>query len=119
MLAALTGEVLGIKYVPIQYEIDGKRRRVVVPGIMEIQVEGVIATGHDEVMEITNVRHPMGTSLAVAKADHGHYDEAQPPTNSPQEASDSSRSSCAIDIAPTTFSRTTPSVSMMKVSGAP
>lgn len=76
MLAGVTGEVLGVKYVPIDYEIDGKRRRVAVPGIMDFQVDGVTAAGGDAVMEITNVRHPMGTSLAIAKSENGQYDDA-------------------------------------------
>ncbi len=76
MLGAVTGEVLGVKYVPIQYEIDGARRRVTVPEIMDFEVTGVFAPESEAVMEITNVHHPMGTALAIAKSDTGRYDDS-------------------------------------------
>jgi hypothetical protein len=75
VLAPLIGEQLGVKKVPIQYESDGHRRRVVVPGIMEFEVEGITAPESDEVMEITNTIHPMGANLAIATSTKGVYDD--------------------------------------------
>jgi len=76
MLAGVTGEILGVKYVPITYVIDGKRRRAEIPGIMEVEVEGLTVPGEDAVMEITNVHHPMGTRLPIAKGLVGRYKDS-------------------------------------------
>ena len=42
-LGALLGEVLGVKFVPMTYEIRDGTRRFEVPGIMEVEVEPVCA----------------------------------------------------------------------------
>ena len=75
MLKSLIGEHLGVKFVPIQYTSVNGRRRVEVPGIMEFEVEGITSPGSDEVMEITNVFHPMGSNLPITKSLHGQYDD--------------------------------------------
>ena len=75
MLAGLIGEQLGIKYVPIKFVSDGIRKCVEVPGIMKFEVEGITAPNEDAVIEITNVHHPMGSNLPIAKSLHGHYDD--------------------------------------------
>jgi hypothetical protein len=75
MLAGLVGELLGVKYVPIEWSSDGDRRGVAVPGIMEFEVEGLRAPGADAVMEITNVFHPMGHDLAIAQSRRGTYED--------------------------------------------
>jgi hypothetical protein len=66
-LAPLIGELLGVKFVPIRFESNGRRRRVEVPGIMEFEAEGLTAPDSDEVMEITGTIHPMGANLPIAK----------------------------------------------------
>ncbi len=40
-LAAFIGEVLGVRTVPIQFGIDGKRRWMSIPNVLELEVEGV------------------------------------------------------------------------------
>lgn len=72
-LSGLISEVLGPKLVPIAYEANGARRRVEVPGIMEIEVEGVISPVTGEVMEITNTIHPMGQNLPITRSVKGVY----------------------------------------------
>ena len=64
-----------MKKVPIQFEMSGLRRRVVVPGIMEFEVEGITAPDSDKVMEITNTVHPMGSDLPIAKSLKGVYND--------------------------------------------
>jgi hypothetical protein len=51
------GEQLGVKFVPISYEATEGGRRAEVPGIM------------------TNIGHPMGSSLPLAKSLEGRYDD--------------------------------------------
>lgn len=75
LLAGLTAEQLGVKFVPITFESNGRRRRVEVPGVMEFEVEGVTAPESEAVMEITNVSHPMGSNLAIATSVRGGYDD--------------------------------------------
>ena len=75
MLAGLIGEQLGVKFVPITYTSDGLRKRVEVPGIMEFEVEGITAPESGTVIEITNVAHPMGSNLPVAKSLKGSYND--------------------------------------------
>lgn len=75
MLAALIGEQLGVKFVPISYETKGANRRAEIPGIMEFEVEPVTNPNTGEVLEITNTIHPMGGDLPIAKGVTGHYDD--------------------------------------------
>ena len=39
--ANLIGEVMGIKSVPIEFAAEGKRRRLRIPALLEIEIEGV------------------------------------------------------------------------------
>jgi len=75
MIGGLIGERLGVKFVPITYTSDGLRKRVVVPGIMDFEVEGITAPESDKVMEVINVGHPMGSNLPVAKSLNGRYND--------------------------------------------
>ena len=75
MLAALVGEQLGVKFVPISFTSDVNRKRVEVPGIMEFEVEGLHAPNSSGVMEIVNVLHPMGTNLPIARSITGRYSD--------------------------------------------
>ncbi|MBV9230018.1 MAG: DUF1326 domain-containing protein [Chloroflexi bacterium] len=75
MLAGLIGEQLGVKFVPITYESHGRERRVRVPGILEFEVEGITVPNSESVMEITNVFHPMGTTLPIAKGRVGVFND--------------------------------------------
>lgn len=73
MLAGFVGELLGVKYVPVQWSADGDRRAVAIPGILDIEVEGLRAPQTDGVITIANVMHPMGSDLAVAQSTRGTY----------------------------------------------
>ena len=75
MLGSLIGEQLGIKFVPISYESSDSHYHVEVPGIMEFEVEGVYAPESTAVMEVTNVFHPMGSNLPIAKSLKDRYDD--------------------------------------------
>ena len=75
MLAGLIGEQLGVKYVPINYTSDERRKRVEVPGIMEFEVEGIAASEDEPVIHINNIHHPMGTDLPIARGLVGRYND--------------------------------------------
>jgi hypothetical protein len=74
-IAALIGEQLGVKFVPITYESSERHKSVVVPGIMEFEVEALTNPASGEVLEITNTIHPMGSNLPIARSLKGHYDD--------------------------------------------
>jgi hypothetical protein len=69
----LTGKFLGTKYVPIAYVIDGKRRRVTIPRIIDFNVEGIQGRGRDDVLTLTNTAHPVNSSLALARGTQSSY----------------------------------------------
>jgi hypothetical protein len=73
LLAGLVGELLGVKYVPMEWLQDGERRGVTIPGILDIEVEGLRAPEAGGVMTIANIMHPMGPDLALARSRRGTY----------------------------------------------
>lgn len=75
MLAGLVGEQLGVRVVPINYTSDENRKRVEVPGIMDFEIEPIRNPETNEVLEVANTIHPMGSSLPIAKSVRGHFDD--------------------------------------------
>jgi hypothetical protein len=69
--APLIGEVLGAKTVPIHYAMEGKRRSVQIPGIMQMAVRPIpSAIGEDAEMVAVNA-HPFapdGVAMAMGEA---------------------------------------------------
>ena len=74
-LSALVGEVLGVKFVPLRYEIGDGTRRVEIPGIMEVEVELVRNPATNAVLAVTNTIHFMGADLPIARGLVGRYDD--------------------------------------------
>ena len=63
--APLIGEVLGAKVVPIEYAVDGKRRSVNIPDIMQMAVRPIAsAMGEDAEMVAVNA-HPFAPDGVV------------------------------------------------------
>lgn len=75
VFAAITGEVLGVKYVPIAFSASDGRRRAEIPGIMEVEVEALRHPETGAVMEITNTIHPFGSDLPIAKSLVGRFND--------------------------------------------
>lgn len=50
-IAAFIGEVMGVRATPIQFGVDGKRRWLRIPNVLDLEVEGV--TGGDPNREAT------------------------------------------------------------------
>lgn len=70
--APLVGEVLGVKSVPIKYEIKDKHRSVSVPGIFDISVRGVTSLHPDGREVWINMGHPFAPErLAQAVGEQG------------------------------------------------
>jgi hypothetical protein len=74
----LIGQVLGVKAVPIQYEENGKKRHLSIPGIAEWEIAALSGQGG---ADVTVSNHPftivpgfpavVGKSTQVAYKDHG------------------------------------------------
>lgn len=69
-LGALIGNFAGIEQRPITFEKNGLRRRLEVPGLIDIAIAGMPgATGADAPICIDNAPHPANTRLALARAE--------------------------------------------------
>lgn len=53
-VAALIGEVLGVRSVPIHFEADGRKRRLRIPAALELEVEGLKGGDLDREPKVTN-----------------------------------------------------------------
>ena len=70
----LTGNFLGIKYVPITYVAEGRARSVSIPDIMDFNVEGIMAGRRaEEPMRLVNTGHPVNADLALARGTRSTY----------------------------------------------
>ena len=58
---------------PIQFEINGLRRSVSVPGLLEQSVEGFVGGVPDEPIYLENTAHPVTARVALAKSTGGHF----------------------------------------------
>ncbi len=66
-LAPLIGEFRGVERHPIRFDLNGHRRAVTVPGILEQEVEGVPSvSASGECLAIDNTFHPANRRLYLA-----------------------------------------------------
>lgn len=72
-LAPLLGKFLGVESKPIQFQSDGMKRSVSIPGALEQGLHGVGPTEDaQEPMHIDNTLHPANSRIALAKATRSH-----------------------------------------------
>ena len=71
------GEVLGVKSVPIEFGIDGKRRSLHIRDSMELEIEGVIGGDENQESRIVNQAFSAvpGSDLVVARTTKYRYDD--------------------------------------------
>ncbi|HUK93935.1 MAG TPA: DUF1326 domain-containing protein [Gaiellaceae bacterium] len=67
-LAPLIGELLGVERAPIEFDEDGPRHHAKIGGDIEIVVEDFVPEQLGQVSRLTNVAHPVATTLTVARA---------------------------------------------------
>jgi hypothetical protein len=53
--------------VPFTFEGEGTRWSASIPNVHDVEIEGIVIPGHDEVVTIDNVTHPMGNRIPVAR----------------------------------------------------
>jgi hypothetical protein len=68
---SLTATMLGVKYVPINYESVGRRRKVTIPNALTMEVEAVTGARPDDEVQLVNLPRAGETGFhprTVAKA---------------------------------------------------
>lgn len=70
LLAPLIGEMLGVEVAAIEYADDGRRHRVKIRDLVEIEVEDFVPpqTPGGEVSRLTGMFHPANSTLTIARA---------------------------------------------------
>ncbi|MDQ3500285.1 MAG: DUF1326 domain-containing protein [Actinomycetota bacterium] len=70
MLAPLISEMLGMESLPIEYADDGRRHRVKIGDLVEIEIEDYVPSGSPtgEVSKLTGMFHPANSTLTIARA---------------------------------------------------
>ena len=72
-LAPVVGSMVGVESRPIHFEINGLRRSVSVPGLLEQSVEGFVGGVPDEPICLENTAHPVTPLVALAKSTGSHF----------------------------------------------
>jgi hypothetical protein len=70
---AMTENFMGIKYVAIDFKVEGRVHSVTVPGIMDFSVEPVMVPGQDDAMKLVNTGHPANRDLYLARGAQATY----------------------------------------------
>jgi hypothetical protein len=68
LFSLLVSDFLGVKRVPITYEVDGKVRRIQIPKILDGTIEPIKGVNSDEDVVIRNTRYWMSPDVTVAQA---------------------------------------------------
>jgi hypothetical protein len=71
-LGPLIGTFAGTEAKPIRIESAGMRRSVSIPGMLDLDVEGIPGANQGEPIYFDNVGHPAASRLALAKASRSH-----------------------------------------------
>ena len=68
--AAMMGENLGVEVTPIEYADDGRRHRVQIGNLAEIEVEDFVPpqTPEAEPYKLMNLFHPVNSTLTISRA---------------------------------------------------
>ena len=69
-LSGLIGENLGVEATPMEYVDDGRRHRVQIGDLAEIEIEDFVPpqTPEGEVSKLTGIFHPANSTLTIARA---------------------------------------------------
>ena len=70
VLAPLVGEILGVEVAPIDYVDEGRRHRVRIGDLVEIEIEDFVPpqTPEGEVSKLKGMYHPANSTLTIAQA---------------------------------------------------
>jgi hypothetical protein len=71
-LGPLIGNFAGVESRPVNVQMEGNRRSVSIPDVLDQGVEGMIGANGSEPMYFENVGHPVSTKLALAHSTRSH-----------------------------------------------
>lgn len=71
VLAPFIGTLHGVRFVPIEFTVSGKRRSLKIPGIADMRVELIAGTDGQEVL-VRNAPFGVTPELTVAKSERLH-----------------------------------------------
>jgi len=74
LFGPLVSKLLPTKPVPIEFKIDGNERKLSMPKIADITIEGMIGA-NQQVVWLDNVFHPFSSRLAIAQGKDSHYED--------------------------------------------
>ena len=72
---ALTTDFKGIRYVPIEFKVEGRTRSVTIPNVIDFNVEGITKPGQDDALLLVNAGHPVNRDLYIARGTRATYSD--------------------------------------------
>ena len=72
-LAALVTTRRSTRFVALRFEKEGRRRRAVIPDVLDVEIEGLEGADRSGEVWLDNVRHFVARRLAVARATRSAY----------------------------------------------
>lgn len=72
-IGALVSTRLPTRVTPIEFGMDGRRRWARIAGILDVEIEGIQGRAAGSEAWIENVRHPVASRLAAARATRSSY----------------------------------------------
>jgi hypothetical protein len=73
LFGPMISKQLAPKAVEIHFTMHGLERKLIIPGITEVTVNGIAGRGGKDVVWFENVGHPYSSRLAAAKAGDSTY----------------------------------------------
>ena len=65
----LVGDFRGVEFRPIEFVVDGHRRKLAIPGVASFAIDGVVSRNRSgEPFYLDNTGHPANRRLALARA---------------------------------------------------
>jgi hypothetical protein len=71
-LGPLVGTFAGVEVRPVQFQQNGLKWSISVPGLLDQVADGAIGANQSDPMYLDNVPHPVSTRIALAKAERSH-----------------------------------------------
>ena len=71
----MTENFMGIGFVPIDFQVEGKVHSVSVPDIMDFSVEPIQIPGRDDAMLLANTGHGVNRDLYLARGVRAEYSD--------------------------------------------
>ena len=66
MLSGLISNFIGVKSAPIAFKMDGNKRQLSIPNVLEIDIEALTGRDGSEPLWVTNAHHPVSPKLSLA-----------------------------------------------------